>query len=61
MQKSEKIAAKKARVCVEKVCQYFEKNNVNDIMMQHTLAVAVWKVSEKKVPTEIEKYLTPVE
>jgi hypothetical protein len=55
MQKCEKTAAKKAHICVEKVCPYFEKNNVNDITMQHTLAVAILKVCEKKDPTKIEK------
>jgi len=60
MQKSEKIAAKKAHICVEKLCPFFEQNS-DDNLMQHPVAVAVLRVSEKKVPTKIEKYFTPVE
>jgi hypothetical protein len=61
MQKSEKFDSKKADIHVEKVCPYFEQNNDDDNMMQHLVALVVLKVSEKKVPTEIEKYFSPVE
>jgi hypothetical protein len=61
MQKSvKKIAVKKAHRCVEKV--HILNRTVNDKnIMHHLVALAVPKVSEKKVPTKIEKYFTPVE